>query len=164
MLNFPALIQGQGFENVGDETLFWYAPWPEEASDGVRVTSWPRDRLGYFSPYEGGIWVYAGGSDPHFVSAPIDLEGNASRLDVNVEGINAHSSITVEIQDQAFRPVPGYDRGASQGPAGPGLAQPITWQGHDVIEGVTGPIRVRVDFGGVRPEDVRLYAVYLDPA
>lgn len=83
---------------------------------------------------------------------------------MNVEGINEHSSITVEIQDHAFRPVPGYDRGASQDPAGPGLAQPITWQGHDVIDGVTGPIRVRVDFGGVRPEDVRLYAVYLDPA
>ena len=29
--------------------------------------------------------------------------------------------------------------------------------------GATGPIRARVDFGGVRPEDVRLYAVYLDP-
>ena len=136
-LNFPALIQGQGFENVGDETLFWYAPWPEEASDGVRVTSWPRDRLGYFSPYESGIWVYAGGSDPHFVSAPIDLEGSAARLAVNVEGINEHSSITVEIQDHAFRPAPGYDRGSSQSPAGPGLAQPLTWQGHDVIDGVT---------------------------
>ena len=163
-LNFPALIQGQGFENVGNETLFWYAPWPEEASDGVRVTSWPRDRLGYFSPNEGGIWVHGDGSGPHFVSAPIDLEGAAARLAVNVEGINAHSSITAEIQDQAFRPVPGYDRGASQGPGGPGLAQTITWQNRDVIDGVTGPIRVRVDFGGVRPEDVRLYAVYLDPA
>ncbi|MDE0038385.1 MAG: hypothetical protein OXU77_12650 [Gammaproteobacteria bacterium] len=163
-LNFPALIQGQGFENVGDETLFWYAPWPEEASDGVRVTGWPRDRLGYFSPYEGGIWAHGGVSDPHFVSAPVDLEGGAARLAVNVEGINEHSSITAEIQDYAFRPVPGYDRGASQGPVGPGLAQPITWQGHDVIDGVTGPIRVRVDFDGVRPEDVRLYAVYLDPA
>ena len=163
-LNFPALIQGQGFENVGNETLFWYAPWPEEASDGVRVTSWPRDRLGYFSPYEGGIWVYGDGSGPHFVSAPIDLEGAAARLAVNVEGINAHSSITAEIQDQAFRPVPGYDHGASQGPGGPGLAQTITWQNRDVIDGVTGPIRVRVDFGGVRPEDVRLYAAYLDPA
>ena len=163
-LNFPALTQGQGFENVGDETLFWYAPWPEEASDGVRVTSWPRDRLGYFSPYEGGIWAYASTSDPHFVSAPIQLEGGAARLAVNVEGINEHSSITVEIQDHAFRPLPGYDRGASRGPVGPGLAQPIGWHGHDVIDEVTGPIRVRVDFGGVRPEDVRLYAVYLDPA
>ena len=82
---------------------------------------------------------------------------------MNVEGINEHSSITVEIQDRAFRPVAGYERDASQGLAGPGLAQPITWQGHEVIDGVTGPIRVRVDFGGVRPEDVRLYAVYLDP-
>ena len=56
-LNFPALIQGQGFENIGDETLFWYAPWPEEASDGVRVTSWPRDRLSYFSPFDSGVWA-----------------------------------------------------------------------------------------------------------
>ena len=163
-LNFPALIQGQGFENVGEETLFWYAPWPEEASDGVRVTGWPRDGLGYFSPYDSGIWAYGDGSDPHFVSAPIDLESGAARLTVNVEGINEHSHITVEIQDQAFRPVPGYERDTSQGPAGPGLAQPVTWQDHDVIDGAAGPIRVRVNFGGVRPEDVRLYAVYLDPA
>ncbi len=163
-LNFPALIQGQGFENVGDETLFWYAPWPEEAGDDVRVTGWPCDRLGYFSPSEGGIWAFGSGSDPHFVSAPVDLEGGAARLAVNVEGVNEHSSITVEIQDHAFRPIQAYARDHSQGPAGPGLAQPIAWRDHDVIEAVTGPVRVRVDFGGVRPEDVRLYAVYLDPA
>ena len=42
------LVQGQGFENVGEETLFWYAPWPEQLSNGVRVASWQRDRLGYF--------------------------------------------------------------------------------------------------------------------
>jgi len=140
-----------GFENVGDETLFWYAPWPEEASDGVRVTGWPRDRLGYFSPYEGGIWAYGGGSDPRFVSAPVDLESGAARLAVNVEGINEHRAITVEIQDHAFHLIAGYDRDASQGPVGPGLAQPIIWQGRDVIEGVPGPIRVRVNFGGVPP-------------
>ncbi|MYA16089.1 MAG: hypothetical protein F4089_12255 [Gammaproteobacteria bacterium] len=81
-----------------------------------------------------------------------------------MEGINEHGSITAEIQYHAFRPVPGYDRRASQGPVGPGLAQPIAWHDHDAIDGVTGPIRVRVDFDGVRPEDVRLYAVYLDPA
>ena len=128
------------------------------------VTGWPRDRLGYFSPYEGGIWAYGGGSDPRFVSAPVDLESGAARLAVNVEGINEHRAITVEIQDHAFHPIAGYDRDASQGPVGPGLAQPITWQGRDVIDGVTEAIRVRVNFGGVRPEDVRLYAVYLDPA
>ena len=41
------LVQGQGFENVGEETLFWYASWPEHFGDGVRVASWERDRLGY---------------------------------------------------------------------------------------------------------------------
>ena len=98
------------------------------------------------------------------VSAPIDLEGGAARLTVNVEGINEHSRISVEIQDREFRPVDGYGCDASEGPDQPGLAQPITWQGHDIIEGMTGEIRVRVDFRGVRPEDVRLYAAYLDPA
>ncbi len=88
----------------------------------------------------------------------------AARLTVNVDGINEHSDISVEIQDRAFRPVVGYGGGASKAPDGPGLAQAITWQGHDLIDGVTGPIRVRVDFRGVRPEDVRLYAVYLDRA
>ena len=164
LLNFPALIQGQGFENVGDETLFWYAPWPEEAGDGVRVASWPRDRLGHFSAYDTGIWSYSKETEPHFVSAPIDLEGKAAKLTVNVAGITEHSGITVEIQDLAFQPVPGYERDACQGLDGSGLAQPINWQGHDAIDGATGPIRVRVNFNGVRPEDVRLFAVYLDAA
>ena len=164
LLNFPALIQGQGFENVGDETLFWYAPWPEEAGDGVRVASWPRDRLGYFSPFGTGIWSYSKDTASHFVSAPIDLEGGAARLSINVDGINEHSAITVEIQDREFQSIAGYERDACNGPAEAGLAQQITWKGNDVVEDVTGPIRVRVDFAGVRPEDVRLYAVYLDPA
>ena len=163
-LNFPALIQGQGFENISEETLFWYAPWPEEASDGVRVASWSRDRLGYFTPYEGGIGVTGVSADSHFVSAPINLEGNSARLAVNVEGINEHSTISVEIQDQSFRPIRGYERGSCSGRSASGLNQPITWGEHRVIEDVTGLIRVRVDFSGIRPEDMRLYAVYLDIA
>ena len=50
------------------------------------------------------------------VSAPIDLEGGAARLTVNVEGINEHSRISVEIQDREFRPVDGYGCDASEGP------------------------------------------------
>ena len=116
-LNFPALIQGQGFENVDDETLFWYAPWPEEASDGVRVDQLAARQVGLFLPdTRAASGCTRDGSDPHFVSAPIDLEGSPARLAVNVEGINEHSSIAVEIQDHAFRPVPGYGRGASRVP------------------------------------------------
>ncbi len=162
-LNFPALIQGQGFENIGDETLYWYGAWPEEAGNGVRLTSWQRDRLGYFSPYDTGAWSYSK-DNAHFVSAPIDLEGGAARLTVNVDGITEYSSISVEIQDQMFQAISGYESDVSKAPGEGGLARSIIWQSHDLIENVAGPIRVRVNFEGLRSEDVRLYAVYLDRA
>ena len=28
---------------MGDETLFWYAPWPEPGSDSVRLARWFRE-------------------------------------------------------------------------------------------------------------------------
>ena len=43
-LPVTALMQGQGFENIGDESLYWYTPWPEHLSVGIRVAAWPRDR------------------------------------------------------------------------------------------------------------------------
>ena len=43
-------MQGQGFENVGDETLFWYAQWSEQKSDGMRLAVWPRARRDLRSP------------------------------------------------------------------------------------------------------------------
>jgi len=159
-LNFPALIQGQGFENIGDETLFWYAPWPEEASDGIRMTTWPRDRLGYFSAFGTGIWGYSQDTS-HIISAPIDFEARSVRITVNVDGINEHSHIRLQLLDKRFHTITGYENGL--GPNEPGLAQLVTWDGLDTIKGVEEPIRVRVDFKGVRPEDVRLYAIYLEP-
>ena len=41
----PTLEQGQAFENIGDETLFWYSPW---YGGFINVARWRRDRLGYF--------------------------------------------------------------------------------------------------------------------
>jgi hypothetical protein len=33
-------MQGQRFENVDDEPLFWHAQWPEKKSDGLRLAVW----------------------------------------------------------------------------------------------------------------------------
>ena len=44
VVDFPANVQGNGMENVGDKTLFWYGTWPEVDADGVRCASWDRDR------------------------------------------------------------------------------------------------------------------------
>ena len=160
-LNFPSLIQGQGFENIGDETLFWYAPWPEQESDGVRVASWERDRLGFVSAYMGGPFAPADERDPHIISAPIDLEGQAARLSLNADRIGEHSALSVEILDEWLNPLPGYSHADCIPPSQAGLAQPVRFGDNDAIRCSAGRIRIRVDFKGIRFEDARLYAVYL---
>lgn len=161
LLNFPTLIQGQGFENIGDETLFWYGPWPEQKSDGVRIASWPRDRLGYFRAYMGGPLASDAKREPHIISAPIDLEGKAARLFLNLDYVHAHSSLSIEILDERLNPLPHYLRETCDAPTENGYNQMVTWGGRDAISHLSGRIRIRVDFTGVRPEDARLYALYL---
>lgn len=161
---FPALMQGQGFENIGDETLFWYTPWSEQASDGVRVAVWERDRLGYFQAYIGGPLAKADESDPHIVSTPIDLAGQAITVTVNVDGLSDYSHLLVSLLDEQFAPLPAYSGDACQPITSSGFEQHVTWKGRDSIVNVDQPIRVRVDFAGIRPEDIKLYAIYLDVA
>ena len=153
-VRFPALIQGQGFENIGDETLFWYSPWPEDDSDGVRLAVWPRDRLGSFE-------AYAGRDDAAFcISQPITLEGRPARVSLNVDGLSEHAKVQVSILDEQLQDVAGYDAASCTEPVRSGLRQQVRWGQREVIASETA-VRIRVDFGGVRPEDVKLYAVYL---
>ena len=100
-----ALAQGQGFENIGDETLYWYAPWPEQLSDGVRVATWQRDRLGYLQPFDQRQLQVANGC--HAISAPIDLGGRPAQVFLNVDGLSEYAQVTVEVLDEQFRPVAG---------------------------------------------------------
>lgn len=157
--NFPSLIQGQGFVNMGDETLFWFAPWPEQASDGVRVASWPRDRLGSFSAYLDGRMRNR--NESHIISAPIDLEGQPASLALNVDGLGDHSRIVCSILDEQLRPIPGYGVDGCLPLTASGLSQMVRWQGQERIAFDQGRIRVRIEFQGIRPEDASLYAIYL---
>lgn len=161
LLNFPALIQGQGFENIGDETLFWYGPWPEQKADGVRVASWQRDRLGYFQAYMGGPLAKPDEPAAHIISAPIDLEGVDARLLLNLDRVNPYSRVAVEILDERLNPLPGYTSGDCAPLTESGYNQRVSWAERDVIAARAGRIRIRLDFTGIRPEDLRVYAIYL---
>ncbi|MCY3900926.1 MAG: hypothetical protein OXF86_20290 [Caldilineaceae bacterium] len=160
LVNYPALIQGQGFEQVGDETLFWYAPWPEQSSDGVRVASWPRDRLGYLQPFPAGRM--RPGQAPHIVSAPIDLDGKPAQLALNIDGLGDYSDVTAEIITEQLEPVPGYSAADCIPPSASGLSQPVAWRGRDTVQYENGPIRLRLNFSGIRPEDIQLFAAYMN--
>ena len=148
----PAIMQGQGFANVGDETLFWYSIWVVPHA-GVRLASWQRDRLGYLQPFVGPT------KKPHLISAPVPTDGSPVAVSLNVSGLDEHSSLTVSVLDEQFRPIPGYEGGrCSQS----GLRQKITWGDKDRVE-AKGPIRLRLNFDGIRPEGIRFYAAYIEP-
>jgi hypothetical protein len=146
----PALMQGQGMANIGEQTLCWYESW----RDGdVRLATWARDRLGYFEVFRASV-------GPHCLSCPIRI-GGAAQLHANIDGLSDQSALTIEVCDEQFRPLPGYSGEACVPLQESGLRQPVRWRERDTIRGVDGPVRLQARFGGQRAEDVKLYALYL---
>jgi len=72
---------------VDDRTCVWYGAWGGGGPHGVRLATWPRDRLGYLEIiplYDGvhGTWV-----PPQFVTAPVSITSAAS-LFVNADRLS----------------------------------------------------------------------------
>ena len=160
---FPALQQGQGFENVGDKTYVWYGVWDEwgwanknnKASGGglVRLATWNRDRLGYYE-------VVADGA--HFISHPL-LPENGDRVFVNADGLSEAGYLTLELLDGQLRPLSGYSGPDSAVLKTSGLREPAMWGDKTSLDGLDMPIRIRADYKGEQAANVRVYAVYVAP-
>ena len=162
VLRTAGLIQGQGFENIGDETFFWYAQWPEHQSNGVRLARWERDRLGFLNPVH-APHAKRKADPPHAVSSTVHLEGETVRLWVNADGLNENCRLRVGILDEAFQPLADYSGDQCVEIAESGLRLPVAWKTREAVDGENGNIRVRIDFTGLRFEDARLFAIYLEP-
>jgi len=147
----PAIAHGQGFANIGGQTLFWFSLWGAPG-EGIRVARWERDRLGYLQPF------VPGKKQPAIISEPLSMKGREATISLNVSGLDESNGIKVSVLDEQFRELPGYTAGAC---TGPGLKQRVRWGAKD---GVTSdqPIRIRVDFTGASAQEIRLYAVYVD--
>ena len=63
--------------------------------------------------------------------------------------------------DEGFRPLPGYNGVDAPVLGKDGFRIPVRWRGGDALTASQGLVRVDVRFEGVRPEDARLYAVYV---
>ena len=166
----PALMQGQGMYNVGDETMHWYGVWQ---GDGVRLARWARDRLGYFEQFRAGQLDWARQTSeglmkrmdevpPHCITCPMVADGQGARVFANVGGLSEQSWMTVEVLDVRFRPLPGYSGADCVPLRSDGLRQPIVWRTGKTVQGIDGPFRLRVNLDGARPEDARLYALYVE--
>jgi len=149
----PALEQGQGMENVGNQTLYWYSLWRGTEGSGIRMVTWPRDRLGMLKPFRSG--------NPQTISCPIRVEQGVAKVYVNASGLNKNSQLRLSLLDQGFRPIPGFSGGESAVLSEDGYRLPIRWPGGDSLLPPQGLVRFQVDFGGMRPEDGALHAIYV---
>ena len=159
----PAIMQGQGFENVEDKTYFWYSAWHD---GNVCLATWARDRFGFFSVNHPDAESMEGpspvrGVDPHFISRPIRINRKGAKMHVNVDGVSEHSFLTVEVLDRQFREIPGYTKKNCHSMKEPGFRQPVEWEDKQVVESNTDAIRIKVNYHGLRVEDSHVYAVYL---
>ena len=176
-MNFPTLEQGQGFANVGDESLFWYSSW---RGGDLNVARFPRDRLGYFEvvpdpkpnlqPCEDTHQLYwrehigdmvPEYADPHFISCLIDLQGKSGSVYINAEGLSAKNTLRAEILDEQMKPLPGYSREDCLPVTDEGLRTPVAWKGKQKVEGIDSPVRLRINLECERLDDVFLYAAYV---
>ena len=156
----PSLSHGQGMCNVGEQTLLWYEVW---STGDIRLGRWPRDRLGYFRPYWGeevGMFTGCEGVQ-HCITCPVRLERSSAQVYANVEGLSQHSEFTIELLDEQFRPLPGYSGEDCVPLREPGLRQPVRWKQRGTVSDIDGPFRLRANWGGLRPEDAKLFALYV---
>jgi len=161
---YPCLVQGQGFENIGDRTIVWYGACKD---GGVRVATWPRDRLGYYAVSQEIVEPYfvtaplKRQTKPHFLTCPLQLDGADYRIFVNADGLSAHSYLMVEICDEQFQKLPSYSGGDCIPITESGLRQPVVWRNKKTLDKFDQPIRIQVNYEGLRLEDARVYAIYI---
>lgn len=70
--------------------------------------------------------------------------------------------VSVELLDRNLEVIPPYSRDNCTSPTESGFHQSDMWQDGDTVETAGVSVRVRVNFKGIRPEDLKLYAVYVE--
>lgn len=163
------LLQGQGFENIGEETFIYYGAWDPRARGeprgGVGIAKLPRDRFAALVVEEAG----KGPGDyqlpqvtSEFVTDAIDLpDGETMRILVNADGLGEEALLRIEILDELERPLPGYSGWTPAIVQKNGLQTPVEWKGSPPLSSLPDRIRFRVIFEGKRNTDIRFHALYL---
>ncbi len=151
----PALMQGQGMENVGDETFYWYSLWRGNIGSGVRLVTWPRDRLGALIPFKPTL--------AQTISCLVRSTGGAANVFVNASGLGEYTQMRVSLLDEGFKPIAGYSGAQAAVVTANGLRTAVSWGGGRALPAGRS-VHLSIDFTGVRPEDARLYAVYVSDA
>jgi hypothetical protein len=167
------LLQGQGFENVGDQTFIYYGAWdPRQTGQkevpprgGVGVVALPRDRFGDLVVEEAG----KGPGDyqlpviqSELVTAAVPLQPNAPhRFYVNADGLGPEAALKIELLGKDENPLPGHSGESAAVVRQNGFQTPIAWSGATEVHALPEWIRLRITFEGRRKTDIRFSALYV---
>jgi hypothetical protein len=119
----------------------------------IGVAMVDRDRIGYLTtrwPGEGSLITSA-------VSP-----GKGASLSFNAGGLGDDSYLGVELIDKLGAGVPGFSGNAAATVKKAGLAEKVVWPHSANTSLPDGPFRLRVRFLGRQPQNIRLYAAYLN--
>ncbi len=165
------LLQGQGFENVGSQTLIYYGAWdPRNWQDapprgGVGVATLPRDRFGSLvvdKTTEGSGNYQMEKTVSEFMTSAISLRESAGhRFYVNADGLGDDATLKVELLNRNTTPIPDYSGSNAAIVKTSGFQTPITWNGRDELRELPDSVRMRVTFEGSKNTDIRFHALYL---
>ncbi len=158
------VLQGQGFENIGEQTFVYYGSWDprvtggrEVARGGIGIAMLPRDRFAALRVDESG----KGPGDyqlpnitSEFVTAAIALK-NSTRFHVNAEGLGPDAILEIELLDDQEKPIKGYSADLQQS----GFQTPVEWLNAAIP--LPEQVHVHVSFMGKRNTDIRFSAIYL---
>ena len=165
------VLQGQGFENIGDRTFIYYGAWDPRnwqgspPRGGVGIAMLQRDRFADLVVDEttkgnGDYQI----PDPvsEFITASVNLEGKGPhRFYVNAEGLGDEAALRFELLDHKLEPLAGLS-GENVAIVGQsGFQTPILWNGKHRIERLPERVRFKVTFIGRNRTDIRFSAMYV---
>jgi hypothetical protein len=165
------LLQGQGFENIGERTLIYYGTWdPRHGGDprgGVGIATLPRDRFGDLVVEEAGQGPGAYQLpvvQSEFVTAAVPLEPKAAhRFFVNADGLGPDAALKVELLGDREKPIAAYSGANAAVVRQSGFQTPIVWGGKRELDDLPPRVHFRVTFEGPRRTDIRFSALYVKP-
>ena len=163
------LLQGQGFENIGNETFIYYGAWDPRNRDqtpargGVGIAVLPRDRFGELVVDESGQGpgnYQLPEITSEFVTA--SLPGNqVARVFLNADGLGPDAALRIEMLDARDRPLVGYSGPDAAVVRQNGFQTPVTWKGMAQTTPLPEIIRLRVVFEGKKNTAIRFSALYV---
>ncbi|MBL9146650.1 MAG: hypothetical protein JNM99_23410 [Verrucomicrobiaceae bacterium] len=156
------VIQGQGFENIGEQTFVYYGAWdpratggPEVKRGGVGIAMLPRDRFGDLRvdlSNEGPGDYQLPRVTAELITAAIPI--TRPRFFVNAVGLGEQAELQVELLDAREQPIPGSETLVRQS----GFQVPIEMAPHLKLP---DKVRLRLVFDGEKRSDIRLSAIYI---